>query len=260
MIIEDSGEKTTGRHYVGKVLEDKKVQFERKEIRLNGVQVGDYIGMNEGELTWIVERKHENDFLKSCLDGRLSSQYEKLSDINGVPKFLLFEGNWDKLLFENKGLIGLLVSSRLKAAWYGISFQVMSTEKETAAFILALEKYADGFKEIHIKQMKPNLTKLKDERIRHLMVRGLGEFKASLLLEKFKSIDNIITLLKEDPSKLKTIRGIGEKLIENLNLIFLSKSEAIYDRDTGFNGTSVGKDTKRTSSFSHFRRNKKSSS
>ena len=77
MIIEDTGEKTDSKHYVGKVLTRRRKKFTREEIKIDGIRVGDYIGLHGNDILWMVERKRDKDFVKSVKDNRLEKQLEK---------------------------------------------------------------------------------------------------------------------------------------------------------------------------------------
>lgn len=230
MIIEDSGEQTSSRHYVGNIFKKRKVVFKREEIRIDGVRVGDYVGQytdDSGEMYygWIVERKRTNDFLSSAKDGRLESQYEKMSKLcrsNG--RFVIIEGDWYKLMKNNLSQVGLMMSMMLKASWYNVNVIKTKNEQETAAIIVALERYHKAFENLNIKEHLPEIKKNLDLRIRPLMcVEGIGEKKAIAILEKFDSLEEIIDASKNNVPYLTSIKGIGTKIVQKIKELFTNK-------------------------------------
>lgn len=257
MIIEDVGEQVRAKHYVGKVLKKKGIEFKREEIRFGLERVGDYIGREENDVYWMVERKRYGDFLNSCKDGSYEKQLEKMVNYFHGIKYVIFEGNWDQLVRENWPMRGLLWSRRLKTAKYGISFVVCKDEKETATFLFLLEKYGKKIANsvLETKPHKPKLVKAYDHRLRNLItVPGIGQKTAKTLLDKFNSIDYIIELAKNNPQKLTAVKGIGKKTVERIKEMYTSKEKILYGNNK--HQKSKGRNVYRTSKV-HGRSNPK---
>jgi ERCC4-type nuclease len=236
MIIEDVGEQTKSRHYVGKVLKKKSIPFKREEIRIAGERVGDYIERSSDKICWMVERKRDTDFYNSCVDGSVFKQMEKMTNLYHGTKYLIFEGNWDKLIKDNWALRGLLWSTRLKSAWYGINFVVCEDEKETALFLFLLNKYGRKIDKKGLKTSPhlPKLVKSYDQRLLPLMaVKGIGQKMAKKLLDRFHSIDYIVELAKNNKNKLMAVKGIGKKTVQRIHDMFVRKEKLNYGRGKG---------------------------
>jgi ERCC4-type nuclease len=237
MIIEDTGEQTKAKNYVGKIFTKNKIPFIRREIKFNDERVGDYLGEYTDEkgnffYTWILERKKDQDFVNSVVDGSLEKQLEKMLMLfPGGGKYIAFEGDWEQTLKLNPLVRGLLLSMRYKCAWYGATFVICKNNTETAAFIASIHKYCRPFTEIKIGLYKPNISKEKDERIRNLItVPGIHIKTAKLILEHIKSISEIAKAAKSNPSKLINIKGIGKKTVENINNMYNSKEAFFYEK------------------------------
>lgn len=231
MIIEDSGEQEKSKHYVGNVLKRRGTRFKREEMKIAGERVGDYIGIHDGNVLWMAERKRDKDFVKSVKEGRLDKQLEKMSRLYKGVKYLLFEGDWKQTLKDYYYYYGKLQSMRVKCAWYGVTFVECKDEEATASFILLLEKNCEKFQEIELEIFKPNISRGDDQRLVPLIAaKGVGKKTAKLLLEKFGSVDVVIALAIENPQKLTSIKGIGNSVVKGLKELYTSKEMITFDK------------------------------
>lgn len=229
MITEDIGEIKKSKHYVGNVLKKRGIRFKREKITIENERVGDYIGIHNKKILWMVERKRNQDFVKSVKDGRLDKQLEKMSRLYNGVKYLLFEGDWKKLLKDYYYFYNKLRSMRVKCAWYGVSFVECKDEEATASFLLLLEKNCKKFQSIEIEVYKPNISRSDDQRLIPLMAaRGIGRKTSQLLIDKFKSIDVIIALAINNPKAITDIKGIGNKVVMGIKEIFTNKEMLIF--------------------------------
>lgn len=230
MIIEDVGEKEKSKHYVGRVLKKRGNMFKREEYKIKGERVGDYIGIHDSKIHWMVERKRDKDFVKSVKEGRLDKQLEKMSRLYDGVKYLVFEGDWKSTLKDYYYFYGKLQSMKVKCAWYGVSFIECKDEEATASFLLLLEKNCKKFENIEMQIHKPNISRSDDQRLIPLMAaRGIGKKTAKLLLDNFNSVDTVIALAMTKPDTITSIKGIGKTVISGLKELFTSKEMVIID-------------------------------
>lgn len=235
LIIEDVAEESMVKQF----LELKKMVVERKEIRFNGIRIGDYT--NE-KFEFIVERKKQTDFLASVLDGRYLKQLANMAEFFPGPKFLLFEGDWDGLLDYTERVHGnaircLLISSRYKLNAFNIQWIQTWCEESTAQEIIYLDKYAKASQEVHVK-VEQRWSRHKDKRIPPLLcVDNLGgEEKAMLLLKKYGSLYEIVSYaINNTEEMIKELKGtfIGRKTIESMVELYTSFKELNSDESRG---------------------------
>ena len=216
--------------YVGTYLDQLGAPFIKKEIFIGDERVGDYT--NE-DWDFLVEKKTMDDYYKSCLDGSILDQLERMSRLYDGPKYLIFEGDWDTLVDRcmavGKGVYSRIRSIRIRCAAFNTTFWMCCDTLETAKFIIELNLLAHGNKEIDI----PFLTikiKEKDQRLKPLLtVEKIGIKKAKLILKKCGSLERTIWCSKHKPDELTSILSIGPKIVENIYNMFHSK-EAVYKR------------------------------
>jgi len=235
VIIEDSGEKEESKHYVGRVLKRRGTMFKREEFKINAERVGDYVGIHDGKIHWMVERKRDKDFVKSVKDGRMDKQLEKMSRLYNGVKYLLFEGNWKQTLKDYYYFYSKLQSMRVKCAWYGVNFIECKDEEATASFLLLLEKNCKKFQEIEMKIYKPNISRSDDQRLIPLMAcRNVGRKTAKLLLDNFKSVDTVIALAVNKPKALTSIKGIGNTVVSGIVELYTNKEMILFEQKRNF--------------------------
>lgn len=228
MIIEDVGEPENG---VSKFF---KTEFRREEITFTDEEsglterVGDY---TNDAIDFIAERKSAFDYLNSVMEGRYLRQLYKMWNYFDGPKFIIFEGDWDALLKvaaqKGKGYYRHVLASRLKAIAFNVNWIQTWDKRDTAKFIMQLDEFAKNNKQITIKPRKINLIKCQDERVRVLST-AIGQSKAEKIIKTYKTLDKIVSVLKESPKKIIEISGIGPQTVTRLKELFLSDQEVVF--------------------------------
>ena len=172
------------------------------EIEFQTLKVGDYISNDV-----VIERKTVSDFIGSMINKRLTRQLEELQQY--PKKILVIEGIYDQELYpENNSdgvhpnaIRGFLISIILK---YNVPIIYTKNSEDTAKFISVLAKRTE--KEASLNVSKKNLSK--NERMQFILESfpGIGPKTARKLLEKFKTLKNII-----NASEKELIDAIGKK-------------------------------------------------
>jgi len=218
-IICDSRERNT---VVIKELMNKEVDlgFERLEI-------GDYICSDQV----IVERKTDDDFIKSIMDKRLFSQIKILVKSCSKP-ILLLEG--DLNLFSSSlhpsALAGALTSI---AADFKVPIIYTKNQKETAEILFAFAR-----REQEERKRKLSIGKRKGLGLKIQLEEAISSLPhvdhkiAGRLLNHFGSIRDIVLAKREDFFEIK---GIGEKIANDIIDFIYANYKEIAD-GTEFDG------------------------
>ena len=169
------------------------------EVEFKELKIADYIVKDVA-----IERKTVSDFLSSMLNKRLLNQIEELQQYEN--KLLIIEGIEEQELYsdDNKGINsnairGFLLSIVLK---HKIPIIFTKNSEDTARFISILSRKKS--KEIPLKVKKKSLNKKEQLQFIIESFPGIGPKTARKLLEKFKTIKNIINASEEE---LKNILG-----------------------------------------------------
>ncbi len=177
------------------------------EYRIKPLFIGDYIAGGV-----VIERKTISDFLNSMVTGRLKEQVRKLQDTE--KRLLIIEGPINSLEGIEKrrvygNILSLLLYKNLK-----ILFTENAWDTYQILAILSIQKaYSDE------RALTSATTRLPKPRevLKHDIISniyGIGPVTAKKLIEKFKSIQNIINA-KE--SELEEI--IGKRTKQFLELV-----------------------------------------
>ena len=163
------------------------------EAEFRDLKVADYIVKDVA-----IERKTISDFVSSMLNKRLLKQLEELQQYEN--KLLIIEGIDEQELYsdDNQGvnanaIRGFLLSIVLK---HKIPIIFTKNSEDTAKFILILSKKKS--KEIPLKVKKRSLNKKEQLQFIIESFPGIGPKTARKLLEKFKTIKNIINTSEEE--------------------------------------------------------------
>ncbi len=167
-------------------------------IKFEQLGIADYL---IGDIA--IERKSYSDFIHSMINKRLISQ---LIEIKKYPScFLIIEG---RELKESENLEnasrGMILSAILK---FQIPIIFSKNEQDTAKFILLLAKKIDKpEQEPALRYMPSSMSK---EEQKQFILEGfpdIGPKTAKKLLEKFKTIKNIINAPEEELKEILTFR------------------------------------------------------
>jgi DNA excision repair protein ERCC-4 len=182
-------------------------------LRRKRLDLGDYIFDND----LIVERKTILDFCTSIKDGRLFKQISRLAN-SKIPGILILEGrqkDFKKTDFSLSAIQGIMISISL-----GFKIPILRSKGIEETVLIMLQGYKQLTKEsIEVKRVyspKLRYRKRKDQLLIYKVhvlegFPGIGSERASLLLEKFQTLDRVFQSPKEEFLELK---GIGIKTWE----------------------------------------------
>ena len=171
------------------------------EIEFKELKVADYI---VGDVA--IERKTVFDFISSMKNKRLINQLEglqqyknKLLLIEGIDEQELYTDSEEKIGMHPNAIRGFLLSILLN---YKVPIIFAKNHEDTAKFIFILSKKQS--KEVSLNVTKKTLNK--KERMQFIVesFSGIGPKTAKKLLEKFKTIKNIMNSSQEE---LKEVIG-----------------------------------------------------
>ena len=170
------------------------------EVEFSTLKVGDYIVKD-----FVIERKTISDFISSMINKRLSKQLEELQQFD--KRLLIIEGFDERFLYSDENheefggmhpnaIRGFLLSILLK---HKVPIVYSKNEEDTAKFIITLSKKSE--KEVSLNVNKKNLTK--HERMQFIIegFPGIGPKTAKKLLEKFKTLKNLVNASQEELEK-----------------------------------------------------------
>ncbi len=164
------------------------------EIEFKELKVADYLVKDIA-----IERKTVSDFIVSMINRRLLNQLEELQQYEN--KLLIIEGIEEQELYSEdnssgvnaNSVRGFLLSILLK---HKIPIIFTKDSEDTAKFISVLSKRKE--KELPLNATKKTLNK--KERLQFILegFPGIGPKTARKLLEKFKTLKNIINASEEE--------------------------------------------------------------
>ena len=181
------------------------------EIEFMNLKVGDYLVNG-----FAIERKTISDFISSMINGRLVKQIEELKQYE--DKLLIIEGIENQELYNDEetngthpnSIRGFLLSITLK---HKIPVIYSKNSKDTAKFIFVLLKRKE--KETRLNVRKKTLNKKEQLQIIIEGFPGIGPKAAKKLLEKFKTIKNIINASQEELKEVLGKKAEIFKLVED---------------------------------------------
>lgn len=185
-------------------------------IRIGRLPVGDYLVDNN----LLVERKTIIDFCSSIKDGRLFQQAAKLAAMP-MQSIYILEGvscHFEAVGFRREAVQGALVTLSLL---YKIPLLRSKTPEETAKLMIyaARQIKAKDRQQVHVRPY-PYSRRLNEKIKRQIYVLqglpGIGPKRASVLLDKFKTLKAIFNAL---PQELGETPGIGKKIAKQIKRI-----------------------------------------
>ena len=180
------------------------------QLQVRSLEIGDYIINNIA-----VERKTVSDLISSMINKRLIQQLKQMQ--NYTKSLLIIEGDLKDVLKENnnisKAIRGLIVSISLN---YKTPIIESENCESTAQYLITLAKQQEKPKtEISLHSRIP---KTKAEQKSYILESfpNIGPIKSKELLEKFRTIKNIINASEEELEKIlrKNVKKFKE-LIES---------------------------------------------
>ncbi|MBI2133280.1 DEAD/DEAH box helicase [Candidatus Woesearchaeota archaeon] len=186
------------------------------EINLQRLECADYICSSRAG----IETKKNGDFVNSIIDGRLLSQARELKSRFERP-IMIIEGDEDIYSIRNvspEAIRGMIATIALS---YGIPLIQTRNANETADMILAIarrEQETSGNNYTPHKN-KPITTKEMQEYIVSSLPM-IGPMAAKPLLEKFRTVKNVINANEED---LKRVELIGDKKAKEIRNVLDSE-------------------------------------
>ena len=179
------------------------------KIEFRQLEIGDYIAKNT-----IVERKTIQDLKSSIINKRIHEQIKNLKQT--ASSLLIIEGIQDENIYSGiiheNALRGFLLSLALE---YQIPIIFTQNAKDTAKYLYVLAKKEDKNKPISLLTRRRPETLEEQKQFILESFPGIGPATARKLIERFKSIKNIINA---PISELEKILGkkseIFQKIIE----------------------------------------------
>lgn len=172
------------------------------EIEFRELKVADYLVNNIA-----IERKTVSDFISSMIGGRIKHQLEEIQQYEN--RLLIIEGIEEQELYNDdneegvnaNAIRGFLLSISLK---HKTPIIFTKNEEDTAKFIFVLSRKKETESSLNVAKKSLN----KKERMQFILegFPGIGPKNAKKLLEKFKTIKNILNSPIEDLEKV-----IGKK-------------------------------------------------
>lgn len=162
-----------------------------------------------------VERKRDEDFVQSIIDGRLFEQVRNLRECFERP-LLVIEGNnlYGTNVHEN-AIRGAMASVALD---YTVPIIWTNNKKETAALLFLIAKREQSGKK-RIFTVKGRRKPMNDKEYQEYIVSslpGIGPLIAKELLKEFKSIEKVCTANEGD---LQEVKKIGKKKAKQIRAI-----------------------------------------
>jgi ERCC4-type nuclease len=222
--------------------------FKDIKIETHCLPIGDVIIFNEEtqETTLVIERKSISDLLASIKDGRYEEQSYRLNGLNHHNHNIIYlvEGDINKMnRFKDNKMEKLTMYSAIFSLNYYKGFSVIRTFtiEETAIFIcnsfIKLSKERNNkkaFYTAHIinepnetneikeesdkdyigvvkKVKKDNITADNIDEIMLCQIPGISAASAIAIMQKFKTLTNLLKELEQDDSCLKDIATINAK-------------------------------------------------
>lgn len=165
------------------------------QIEFQQLSLGDYIVNNT-----IIERKTFNDLQSSIISKRIFSQ---LGDLQKTNSLLIIEKSTEeRVIMHQNAIRGFFLSL---ATEFKVPFIFSENEKETALYLSILTKKPIN-RDISIRQSRSFLSVEQQKQFILEGFSGIGPKTAKRLIEKYKSLNKIFSLNKEELAQI-----IGKK-------------------------------------------------
>ncbi|MBR9676895.1 DEAD/DEAH box helicase [Candidatus Woesearchaeota archaeon] len=183
------------------------------KVKLEQLIVGDYVVSED----CAIEFKTKKDFVDSIVDGRLLEQVKQLKKHYRKPLFII-EGEED--LYSLRNINSQAIRGALAAITVSFNVPLITTKNsfDTAALIamIAKREQTSKFKEVALHSQKPTITDAQLQEYIIASLPGVGPTLAKPLLEKFKTIKNIVNASLEQLQEVEKIGLKKAKLIKDI--------------------------------------------
>jgi len=209
----------------------------KEPYQLKLLEEGDYT--NEYE-SFFAERKRDFDLVNSLQSRHIFVQLNKMREAHpNVPLYLIFEGDLERLkkaCRTTPGMVEFIDSFVISLAHiYGVQFINTFTMFETIKELKLIDKYSAGIRDTKVQFEPIHVAKGNDRRLANLStVPMLGLTKAKILLDRFKSINNIIEKCLYEPNDILDIDGISKGLLNNLINMYLEENPYCKTTTNGY--------------------------
>ena len=162
------------------------------KIEIKSLKIADYLIKNIA-----IERKTVSDFISSMINKRLIEQLRHMKKYESA--LLIIEGDLEEALKENtnmsKALRGFIISISLN---YKIPIITTKDYLDTSNYLITIAKQQS--KQKTETSLHSKIPKTKTEQKSYILESfpSIGPIKAKKLLEKFKTISNIINAKEEE--------------------------------------------------------------
>jgi len=179
-------------------------------VEFKELKVADYLVKDVA-----IERKTVSDFISSMVNRRLLKQLEELQQyknklliIEGIDEQELYTDSEERIGMHPNSVRGFLLSILIK---HKIPIIFTKDYKDSAKFISILSKRKSKELSLHVSKKSLN----KKEQLQFILegFPGIGPKTARKLLEKFKTIKNIINASEEE---LKEVIGKKAEIMKKL--------------------------------------------
>jgi ERCC4-type nuclease len=196
-VLIDHREKISGVHEHLAALPNVTVEF--KELTAGDYWISDRL---------IVERKTMRDFAELIIDSRLFTQANQLAQRLERVVFLLEGGlsDWDGIKMRREALQGAIITLTLI---YGFPLLRSVHAEESARLMIYAARQVQRMEAANppFHGRKPKRKRTRQLRILQALP-GIGPERAEQLLERFVTVEKVISATQQD---LETIDGIGPK-------------------------------------------------
>jgi ERCC4-type nuclease len=187
-------------------------QIPHVDVQLQQLTTGDYQIQNR----WCFERKTLVDFARSIIDGRLFSQASRLAS-SRTSTAIILEGkgsDLSSLKIRREALQGAMISLTLI---FGIPVLRSMDPAETARVMIYAARQLDRHEAHAFPQNRKRAKSKRKIQSRILQaLPGIGPERAEILLDRFGSVQAVMTANLEE---LQKIDGIGEKIAGGVRLV-----------------------------------------
>jgi Fanconi anemia group M protein len=203
--------------------EDKrllKILSEKSNIRINRLDVGDYILSNRIG----IERKSSNDFIESLIKGTLFPQILSLSNTFEVP-MLIVEGEdvYSIRNMDKKSIRGAIISAMVD---FRVRVIFTKNPEETANFLVDISLREQKEKDrIPTIRGEKKVMSLKEKQL--FIVEGLPEVSSVLSRRLLRKFGSIFGVFNADEIELKEVEGVGEIKAKKIRAIIDAQYEDI---------------------------------